>query len=209
MEPVIPTGQEILAQLNQLTEEYALSGGNSTIGGGRERTNASDSRQESSSSEDGAQSSAQSSETVDDNNIATSLHPLTPPRPAPPTPVSHLAPPALEPPSALMPPTTGPSISVAEAPVSSRLRTRPEKSQKWKDSMRIGPQQEKGQPTKRKAPKETQEPAKRTKTGVENTTTTTTKRVAARRAGARSRKNKHQDLKFSRLLFISTRTEEF
>lgn len=209
MEPVIPTGQEILAQLNQLTEEYALSGGNSTIGGVRERTNASDSRQESSSSEDGAQSSAQSSETVDDNNIATSLHPLTPPRPAPPTPVSHLAPPALEPPSGLMPPTTGPSISVAEAPVSSRLRTRPEKSQKWKDSMRIGPQQEKGQPTKRKAPKETQEPAKRTKTGVENTTTTTTKRVAARRAGARSRKNKHQDLKFSRLLFISTRTEEF
>lgn len=205
MEPVIPTGQKILAQLNQLTEEYALSGGNSTIGGGGERTNASHSRQELSSSEDGAQSS----ETVDDNNIATSLHPLTPPRPAPPTPVSHLTPPALEPtpaPSALMPPTTGPSISVAEAPVSSRLRTRPEKSQKWKDSMRIGPQQEKGQPTKRKAPKETQEPAQRTKTGVENTTTTTTK---TRSAGARSRKNKHQDLKFSRLLFISTTTEEF
>lgn len=208
MERIIPTGQEILAQLNQLTEEYALSGDKSTIGGDRERTNASDSRQESLSSED----VAQSSETVDDNNFATSLRPHTPPRPAPPTPVNHPAAPALEPPrvpSALMPPAAGPPISVAEEPVSSHLRTRPEKSQKWKDSMRIGPQQEKGQPTKRKAPKETQEPAKRAKTAVENTTTTTTKRVAARSAGATSRKNKHQDLKSSRLLFFSTTTEEF
>lgn len=201
MEPAIPTGRELLAQLNQLTEECTFSGDNSNIDGGRERIKPSNSRPEPSSSTHGAQTSGN----VDDSNVATSLHQLTPLHPAPPTLMPHSTPPALEHPSsppALAPPANAPSTSVVEAPVSSRLRTRPEKSQHWKDSVGIDPKQEKGQSKKRKAPKETQEPAKRAKTDVDNTTTTTTKRVAARIAGAKSRKNKQQISKSSRFIIF-------
>lgn len=194
MEPTIPTGQDILAQM---TEEYALSGGNSTFGGGDERTNAPGSRMKSSFSE----SRAQSSEKVDDNNLATSLHPISRPYLAPPTPMPPPASTALEhppAPPALAPSSAADSISIVEAPVSSRLRTRPEKSQKWKDSMGIGPKQEKEQSKKRKAPKETHEPAKRAQIGVNDTTKTTTKRVAPRSTVASSRKTKQQDSTSSR-----------
>lgn len=197
MEPAIPTGQEILEQLNQLAGEYALSGNNSTVGGGLEsRTNAGDSRQESSSSaEDGAESSEK---VVDDNNVMTPHHPVTPPRPVAPTPAPAPAPAPSSPLLAL--PSVGPTIappsaspSVVEAPISSRLRVRHEKSQKWKASMGIVPEQDQGQAKKRKAPKETVEPAKRAKTVAKNTTTTkTAKKVAAHSAGAQPRKNKQK-----------------
>lgn len=193
--------------LNQPTEEYALSGRSSNYDGGDERTIAPVSKAPSSTSENGAHSS----ENVEDKNPATSLHPITRPYLAPPTPgappaftalVHPIAPPALARPSAVD------SISIAEAPVLSRLRTRPEKSQKWKDSMGIGPKQEKEQSRKRKAPKEMQELAKRAKTDVNDTIkTTTTKRVAPRSAVARSRKTKQQDSNSSRQPFSSTKVK--
>lgn len=142
-----------------------------------------------------------SSEKVDDNLLATFVHPLSRPRLAPPTAMPPFASTALEnppAPPALAPPSAADSVSIVEAPVSSRLRIRPEKSQKWKDSMGIGPKQEKEQPKKRKAPKETQEPAKRAKTGVNDTTKITKKRVAPRSDVASSRKTKQQDSKSSR-----------
>lgn len=91
MEPAIPTGQEILEQLNRLVGEYAVEGNNSTIGGGREgRTNADDSRLElSSSAEDGAKSPKI---VGDDNNVATPYHPITSPRLATPAPAPGSAP---------------------------------------------------------------------------------------------------------------------
>lgn len=193
-QPAIPTGQEILAQLDELTGEYALNGNdNSTIGGGHEgRTNASDSRMESSSLEDGAQPSGE----VDDRNVAASPGPLNspraalpnpaPPTPAPPTPAIHPATPTPSPPPA--PPTLAPPLAVpssVEAPVSSRLRKRPERSQNWKASMGLVPNEDEGQSKKRKAPKEGDGSAKRAKTVVEATTTTARKRVGARNAGAK------------------------
>lgn len=188
-QPTIPTGQEILAQLDELTGEYALNGNdNSTIGGGHEgRTNASDSRPETSSLEDGAQPSGE----VDDRNVAASPGPLNSPRaalptPAPPTPALHPATPTLSPPPAsptLAPPLTVPSA--LGAPVSSRLRKRPERSQNWKAGMGLVPNEDEGQSKKRKAPNEGDGSAKRAKTVVEATTTTTRKRVGARNAGAK------------------------
>ena len=179
---MIPTGQEILEQLNQLAGEYALGDDGSPIGGGQGgRTNATGSRRESSISEDRAQSSR---DLVD---VAT-------PAPAP-TPAPALSPasPTLAPPPPASPP-------VVEAPISSRLRTRPARSLKWKTSMGIGSQQDQAQPTKRKAPKESVQPAaKRSKTVVEKSTTattaattTTTKRVAARGAGSQPQKYKQK-----------------
>lgn len=192
-QPAIPTGQEILAQLDKLTGEYALNGNdNSTIGGGHEgRTNASDSRPESSPLEDGAQPSGG----VDDRNVAASPGPLhspraalptpTPPTPATPTPALHPATPTPSPPPA--PPTLAPPLAVTsavEAPVSSRLRKRPERFQNWKASMGLVPNEGEGQSKKRKAPKEGDGSAKRAKIVVE-ATTTTRKRVGARNAGAK------------------------
>lgn len=194
-QPDIPTGQEILAQLDELTGEYALNGkDNSTIGGGHEgRTNASDSRPESSSLVDGAQPSGE----VDDRTVAASPGPLNSPRPAlpspapptqaPPTPALHHPTPTLSPPPA--PPTLAPPLAIpsaVEAPVSSRLRKRPERSQNWKARMGLVPNEDEGQSKKRKAHKEVDGSAKRAKTVVEATTTTTTrKRVVARNAGAK------------------------
>lgn len=187
-QPAIPTGQEILAQLDELTGEYALNGNdNSTIGGGHEgRTNASDSRPESSSLEDGAQPSGE----VDDRNVAASPGPLNspraalpssaPPTPAPPTPAIH---PATPTPPTLAPPLAVPSS--VEAPVSSRLRKWPERSQNWKASMGLVPNEDEGQSKKRKAPKEGDGSAKRAKTVVEATTTAARKRVGARNVGAK------------------------
>lgn len=143
-QPDIPTGQEILAQLDELTGEFALNGNDKlTISGGHEgRTNASDSRPESSSLAEGAQPSGE----VDDRNVAASPGPLNspraalpspaPPTPAPPTPALHHTTPTplpLPAPPTLAPPLAGPST--VEAPVSSRLRKRPERSQNWKVSM--------------------------------------------------------------------------
>lgn len=189
--------------LNQPTEEDALNGRNSTSDGGGERTIAPFSRAQSPTSKN----EAHSSENVEDKSPATSLHPIT---------RSYLAPPAstaLEnplAPTALAAPSAANSISIVEAPVSSRLRTRPEKSQKWKDSMGIGPKQEKEQSKKRKAPKEKQEPAKRAKTDVNDTIETITKRVAPRSAVARPRKTKQQDRNnSSREPFSSTKVKNF
>lgn len=183
-QPTIPTGQEILEQLNQLEEEYASSGiKNSIIGGGREgRTTPS------------LEEVAQSTGKVDDN-VATSPRPITPPRPAPLTP----APPTPTPPSPSphpaspipaptpAPPTAGPPPVVPpaaiEAPISSRLRKRPEKTQKWKASMGLVPNKDEGQSNKRKAPEEGEQSVKRAKTVVENTKTPTRKRAGARNAG--------------------------
>lgn len=116
-QPAIPTGQEILAQLDQLTGANALSGNKiSTIGRGRQgRTNASDSRPESPSLEEGAQSS----EKVDEH-VATSPRPLTPPRLTPPTPAPPIytprpATPTLAP--APAPPIVAPPPAV-EVPIS-------------------------------------------------------------------------------------------
>lgn len=174
MEPAIPTGQEILEQLNQLSGEFALSGNNSTIGGGREgRTNAGNSGPESSSSTPAPAP-------------APAPTAVTPPRPAPsspapaPTPVTPALAPSLAPPPPASPP-------VVEAPISSRLRTRPERSQKWKSSMGIVPQEDKAPSKKRKAPEEPVESAKKAKT-----TTTKTKSVAARSAGAQPRNRKQK-----------------
>lgn len=186
LEPVIPTDQEILEQLNQLTGEYALGGDRSPIGGGQgSRTNATGSRRESSISEDRAQSSRN---VVDNKDVAT---PAPAPAPAP----------ALSPASpTVAPPPLPASLPVVEALISSRLRTRPARSLKWKTSKGIGPQQDQAQPTKRKAPKESVQPAaKRSKTVVEKSTTattaattTTTKRVAARGAGSQPQKYKRK-----------------
>lgn len=194
-QPDIPTGQEILAQLDELTGEYALNGkDNSTIGGGHEgRTNASDSRPESSSLADGARPSGE----VDDHNVAASPSPLKSPRaalpsPAPPTPAAptrplHHTTPSTSPPPA--PPTQAPPLpipSAVEAPVSSRLRKRPERSQNWNASMGLVENEDEGQSKKRKAPKEEDGSAKRAKTVVEATATITTrKRAGARNAGAK------------------------
>lgn len=169
MEPAIPTGQEILEQLNQLSGEFALSGGNnSTIGGGQEgRTNAGNSGPESSSSAP----------------APAPAPAVTPPRPAPSSPAPAPTP-ALAPSLAPPPPASPP---VVEAPISSRLRTRPERSQKWKSSMGIVPQEDKAPSKKRKAPEEPVESAKRAKT-----TTTKTKSVAARSAGAQPRNRKQK-----------------
>lgn len=187
-QPAVPTGQEILEQLDQLAGEYALSGNNKlTIGGREDRSNASDFRLESPSSEEGAQSLGE----VDDNNVAASPRPLTPPRPAPPSPPSlppapHPAtpslPPAPAPPTLAAPPAVPPAV---EAPVSSRLRIRPEKSQKWKASMGLDPKQDEGQSKKRKAPKEKGESAKRAKSVFETTATPTGKKGGARNGGTK------------------------
>lgn len=175
MEPAIPTGQEILEQLNQLAGEYALSGNNSTIGGGQEgRTNAGDFGPESSSSAPAPAPTA-----------------VTPPRPAPSSPAPAPAPvtpplaPSLASPALAPPPPASPPV--VEAPISSRLRTRPERSQKWKSSMGIVPQEDKAPSKKRKAPEEPVESAKRAKP-----TTTKTKSVAARSAGAQPRNQKQK-----------------
>lgn len=204
-QPTIPTGQEILVQLDELTGEYALNGNdNSTIGGGHEdhtNANASDSRPDSSSLEDGAQPSGE----VGDHNVAASPGPLNsprtalpspaPPTPAPPTPALHPATPTLSPPPAPptlapppAPPTLAPPLAVPspiEAPVSSRLCKRPERSQNWKASKGLVPNGDEGQSEKRKAPKEGDGSAKRAKTVVGATITTTRKRVGARNAGAK------------------------
>lgn len=72
MEPAVPTGQEILEQLNQLEEKYGLSGNdNSTKGGGNESHT-------SPSLEEGTQSPPRV-----DYNVATSLRPA--PTSPPPT----------------------------------------------------------------------------------------------------------------------------
>lgn len=189
---------------NQPTVEYALSGRNPTSDGGGERTIAPVFRAQSSTTKNGAHSS----ENVEDKNPGPSLHPIT---------RSYLDPPAstaLEnplAPTALAAPSAANSISIVEAPVSSRVRTRPEKSQKWKDSMGIGPKQEKEQSKKRKAHKEKQEPAKRAKTDVKDTIKTIIKRVAPRNAVvARSRKTKQQDRNnSSRVPFSSTKVKNF
>lgn len=200
MEPAIPTGQEILEQLNQLAGEYALSGNNSTMGGGQEGcTNAGGSRQEALSS---AESGTKSPENVvDDHNVANAHHPLIPPRPASPTPALAPAPPtkplALSSAAPTLAPPPPASPSVVEAPISSRLRARPENSQKSNASLGIVPDQDQQvQSKKRKAPKETAESAKRAKTIVENTTTNTTtaaNRAAARSAGVQPRKHKQKN----------------
>lgn len=170
-QPDIPTGQEILAQLDELTGEYALNGNNnSTIGGGHEgRTNASDCRPESSSLVDGAQPSGE----VDDSTVAASPGPLKSPRPAlpipapptpsPSTPALHHPTPTLSPPPApltMAPPpaplTLAPPLAVpsaVEAPVSSRLRKRPERTQNWKASMGLVPNEDEGQSRKGRPPK--------------------------------------------------------
>lgn len=201
-QPDILTGQEILAQLDELTGEYALNGNdNSTSGGGHEgRTNASDSRPESSSLVDGAQPSGE----VDDRTVAASPGPLNSPRaalpspaPAPPTPALHHTTPTLSPPPA--PPTLAPPLAVpsaVEAPVSSRLRKRPERSQNWKASMGLVPNEDEGQSKKRKAPKEVDGSAKRAKTVVEATTTATRKRVVARNAGAKKQTTASKSSRF-------------
>lgn len=173
MEPAIPTGQVLFERLNQLLGEYAPSGNNSTIGGGQEdRTNANDSGPESSSS-------------------APAPAPVTPPHPAPssPAPAPALAPvtpplaPSLASPTLASPPPASPPV--VGAPISSRLRKRPERSQKWKVNMGIILQEDKAPSKKRKAPKEPVESAKRAKT-----TTTAIKSVVARSAGAQPRKQK-------------------
>ena len=197
LEPVIPTGQEILEQLNHLAGEYALGGDRSTIGGGQGgRTNATGFRRESSTPEDGAQSSRN----VDDKVVATPSPPALPtpaPAPAPvplPPALSPASPTLASPPPPPPPPPPPASPPVVEAPISSRLRKRPERSLKWKTSMGIGLQQVKAQLTKRKVPKETVQPAaKRAKTVVEKSTTAiTTKRVAARGAGTRPQNYKQR-----------------
>lgn len=174
----IPTGQEILAQLDELTGEHAFNGkDNSTIGGGHEgRTNASDSRPESSSLGDRAQLTGE----VDDRNVAASPGPLNSPRSAPPTAALHPTTPTLSPPPA--PPNLAPPLAVpsaVEAPFSSRLRKRPERSQNWKARMKLVPYEDKGQSKKRKAPKERDGLAKRAKAVVEATTTTSRKQTIA------------------------------
>lgn len=191
MEPqtAIPTGQEILAQLDELTGEHAFNGkNNSTIGGGHEgRTNTSDSRPESSSLGDRAQLTGE----VDDRNVAASPGPLNSPRSAlpssaPPTPALQPTTPTLSPPPA--PPNLEPPLAVpsaVEAPVSSRLRKRPERSQNWKARMELVPNEDKGPSKKRKAPEERDGLAKRAKSVVEATTTTSRKRVGARDVGAK------------------------
>lgn len=142
---------------------------NSTIDGGREgRT--------SPSLEEGAQSPQK----VDDN-VATSPRPTLPtPTPPPPTPATASPPPSPAPPTLAPPPAI---LLAVEAPVSSRLRTRSERSQKLKASMGLVPSQGEGQSKKRKAPKEGEESAKRAKTVVENTTTAARNRAGARNAG--------------------------
>lgn len=64
--------------------------------------------------------------------------------------------------------------------------------------MGIGPKPGKEQSKKRKAPKGAQKPAKRAKTGVNDTIKTTTKRVAPRSAVTSSRKPKQQVSKSGR-----------